>query len=201
MYPPGPSSHPLPDPNASATDAEKLAELRYNTNFRSVTRNDPAVQALLDTSVYSVIYQYDEQTEAWEKQKQEGPMFVVKRCVGVFLFASGWGMRRMGGKKEGDKGTDPRNKDPVYALFMLNRQAVKNVTLPLIPGEIKCSIVDPSTLQVARRGESTFDPKLKRKGVEDRGSYQRSAGEYGSVKAQKPWRGSKLLSSGAPSHY
>ena len=49
---------------------------------------------------------------------------------------------------------DGRDKAPEYALYMLNRQAVKNVTMPLIPGEMKASIVDPTTLQVARRGES-----------------------------------------------
>jgi hypothetical protein len=37
---------------------------------------------------------------------------------------------------------------------MLNRQTVRNVTIPLIPGEMKLTVVDTSTLQVARRGES-----------------------------------------------
>lgn len=37
---------------------------------------------------------------------------------------------------------------------MLNRQAVKNVTIPLVPGEMKATVIDASMLQVARRGES-----------------------------------------------
>lgn len=47
-----------------------------------------------------------------------------------------------------------RDKAPEYALFMLNRQTVKNVLIPLVPGEMKLTVVDASTLQVARRGES-----------------------------------------------
>lgn len=47
-----------------------------------------------------------------------------------------------------------REKSPEYALFMLNRQTVRNVTIPLVPGEMKLTVVDTSTLQVARRGES-----------------------------------------------
>lgn len=47
-----------------------------------------------------------------------------------------------------------RDKSPEYALYMLNRQTVKNVTLPLVPGEMKVTVVDAATLQVARRGES-----------------------------------------------
>lgn len=49
---------------------------------------------------------------------------------------------------------DARDKSPEYALYMLNRQTVKNITLPLVPGEMKLTVVDASTLQVARRGES-----------------------------------------------
>ena len=61
-------------------------DFRKQTNFRSVTRNDPAVLEILETSVYSVIYQYDETAGEWEKQKQEGPLFVVRRC-GTFFTA------------------------------------------------------------------------------------------------------------------
>lgn len=39
---------------------------------------------------------------------------------------------------------------------MLNRQAVKNVTIPLVPGEMKATVIDASMLQVARRGESEY---------------------------------------------
>lgn len=65
--------HPADDPS--------LAEFRHSTNLRSVTRVDPLILEIIDTSVYSVIYQYDEGAASWEKQKQEGPMFVVRRCV------------------------------------------------------------------------------------------------------------------------
>lgn len=37
---------------------------------------------------------------------------------------------------------------------MLNRQTVKNVTIPLIKGEMKAKDVGEGMLQVARRGES-----------------------------------------------
>ena len=71
---PGPSSRTTPED-------ERLAEFRNTTNFRSVTRNDPSIVDILGTSVHSVIYHYDEVAEGWEKQKQEGPMFVVQRWV------------------------------------------------------------------------------------------------------------------------
>ena len=57
-----------------------------------------------------------------------------------------------------------RNKSPEYALYMLNRQTVKNVFMPLVPGEMKLSVVDASTLQVARRGESEQVVLLRVKG-------------------------------------
>ncbi|ORX33937.1 hypothetical protein BD324DRAFT_637747 [Kockovaella imperatae] len=119
-------SGPQAASSSSSTPQEdqRVIDFRNATNFRSVTRNDPTVEEILETSVYSVIYQYDEVAGEWEKQKQEGPLFVVKR-----------------------------SKAPEYALFMLNRQTVKNVLIPLVPGEIKCTVVDSSTLQVARRGE------------------------------------------------
>lgn len=140
MYPhSGPSS--TPHRPSSAAEEERIALFKQNTNFRSVTRNDPSVIEILETSVYSVIYLYDEAAGAWEKQKQEGPLFIVRRSVHELR-----GRRR----------TYNRDKAPEYALYMLNRQAVKNVTMPLIPGEMKASVVDPTTLQVARRGESAF---------------------------------------------
>ncbi|KAL1411667.1 hypothetical protein Q8F55_002632 [Vanrija albida] len=62
--------------------------------------------------------------DRWIKQKQEGSMFVVRRT-----------------------------KAPEYALFLLNRAAIKNVTIPLVPGEMKAKVIDASMLQVSRRGE------------------------------------------------
>lgn len=49
---------------------------------------------------------------------------------------------------------EPRDKAPEYALYMLNRQAIKNITIPLVPGEMKATIGDATTLHLARRGES-----------------------------------------------
>lgn len=49
-----------------------------------------------------------------------------------------------------------RDKSPFYAIYMLNRQTVKNVTIALIPGEIKVTVVKEDMLQIARRGESAF---------------------------------------------
>lgn len=76
--------------------------------------------------MYSVIYHYDERSDKWEKQKQEGPLFVVKR-----------------------------EKSPEYLLYMLNRQTVKNPAIPLVPGEMKLTTLDDGMLQVARRGDKT----------------------------------------------
>ncbi|WVF69741.1 hypothetical protein IAT40_004520 [Kwoniella sp. CBS 6097] len=94
------------------------------TNLRSVRRADPNVKSILQTSVYSVVYHYDEPSGKWEKQKQEGPLFVVQR-----------------------------EKSPEWSLYMLNRQAVKNPAIALVPGEMKMTVIDQTMLQVARRGE------------------------------------------------
>ncbi|ODO07908.1 hypothetical protein I350_03489 [Cryptococcus amylolentus CBS 6273] len=109
-----------------STDEERLIEFRNATNFRSVKRADPSISAILETSVYSVVYHYDERSERWEKQKMEGPLFVVRR-----------------------------DKTPEYQLYMLNRQTVKNPAIPLLPGEMKMTVIDDGMLQVARRGEKT----------------------------------------------
>nr|ODN93687.1 hypothetical protein L204_04871 [Cryptococcus depauperatus CBS 7855] len=113
--------------STSSTTDEHFIEFRDKTNFRSVKRADRSVSAILETSVYSVIYHYNEASSGWEKQKQEGPLFVVKRQVG--------------------------EKSPEYMLYMLNRQTVKNPAIPLVPGEMKMTVVDAGMLQVARRGE------------------------------------------------
>jgi len=63
----------------SLEEDQRLLDFRNTANFRSVTRNDPSIIEIIDTSVYSVVYHYDEAAGAWEKQKQEGPLFVVRR--------------------------------------------------------------------------------------------------------------------------
>ena len=79
---------------------------------------------------------------------------------------------------------DPRDKAPEYALYMLNRQAVKNVTMPLVPGEMKLTVVDTSTLQVARRGESAWSSQVLYSRADD----QRSGGGYGLARVQRSSR-------------
>ena len=128
---------PLPLPG----EEQRLLDFRNATNFRSMTRNDPFIIKLIETSVYSVIYHYDESAGSWAKQKQEGPLFIVQRSVD-------WDQSDISLKDL------RRDKSPEFALYMLNRQTVKNVTLPLVPGEMKLTVVDASTLQVAQRGES-----------------------------------------------
>jgi hypothetical protein len=56
-----------------------ISSVRNATNLRTVSRNDPAVTEILDTSTYSVIYHYDADAAKWQKQKQEGSLFVVRR--------------------------------------------------------------------------------------------------------------------------
>lgn len=65
--------------NPSDQDAALLS-FRQAANFRSVTRNDPSVTEIIETSVYSTIYHYDDQGN-WEKQKMEGSTFIVHRYV------------------------------------------------------------------------------------------------------------------------
>jgi hypothetical protein len=66
-----------------AQDAALLS-FRQAANFRSVTRNDPSVTDIIETSVYSTIYHYDDQGD-WEKQKMEGSTFIVHRYVTLSL--------------------------------------------------------------------------------------------------------------------
>jgi hypothetical protein len=69
-----------PRAGGSPSPAE-ISNLRNATNLRTVSRNDPGVAEILDTSTYSVIYHYDEVAGKWAKQKQEGSIFVVRRWV------------------------------------------------------------------------------------------------------------------------
>jgi hypothetical protein len=62
-------------------ETARLLAHRNTTNLRTISRNDPAVVQILETSVYSVLYQYDEDEGIWIKQKQEGPLFVIRRYV------------------------------------------------------------------------------------------------------------------------
>ena len=48
-----------------------------------------------------------------------------------------------------------RNKEPEYALYMLNRATIKNVLWPLIPNEMRVTPTVDDMLIVERRGEGT----------------------------------------------
>ncbi|KAK4687779.1 hypothetical protein P7C73_g2331, partial [Tremellales sp. Uapishka_1] len=117
-------------PISSPADDERLRSLRRETNLRSVSRNDPSVKDIIETSVYSTIYHYEEASNKWVKQKMEGSLFIVRR-----------------------------DKAPEYALFMLNRQTVKNPIIPLVPGEMKLTVVDKNMLQVSRRKQRHEEQK------------------------------------------
>lgn len=56
---------------------EELANVRSAANFKIVQRNDPALAEILDTTAYAVIYHWGD--GKWEKQKQEGSLFVIRR--------------------------------------------------------------------------------------------------------------------------
>lgn len=68
-----------PSQEASGPAGSDIASVRNATNWRTVQRLVPDLTEILDTSTYSVIYHYDEAGGKWEKQKQEGPLFVVRR--------------------------------------------------------------------------------------------------------------------------
>ena len=49
-----------------------------------------------------------------------------------------------------------RNKEPEYALYMLNRATIKNVLWPLIPNEMRVTPTVDDMLIVERRGEGAY---------------------------------------------
>jgi hypothetical protein len=53
----------------------------------------------------------------------------------------------------GDMRLMVRNKEPEYALYMLNRATIKNVLWPLIPNEMRVTPTVDDMLIVERRGE------------------------------------------------
>jgi len=57
------------------------AQLAYRdqVNWRSVTRADPSVQQIINTCTFSSVFIFDKVQDEWVKQKQEGPLFLVKR--------------------------------------------------------------------------------------------------------------------------
>jgi frataxin-like iron-binding protein CyaY len=68
-----------PPTRSPAMGSPATTEIRNATNLRTVVRNDPAAAEILATSTYSVIYHYNADLGKWEKQKQEGSLFIVRR--------------------------------------------------------------------------------------------------------------------------
>ena len=66
--------------NISPEERELLA-YRDSVNWRSVTRADPAVVQIINTCTFATVYIFDTGRDEWVKQKQEGPLFLVKRLV------------------------------------------------------------------------------------------------------------------------
>lgn len=64
-------------PKGKGKDKEELASVRSAANFRTVQRNEPSLSEIIDTAAYAVIYHWGD--GKWEKQKQEGSLFVIKR--------------------------------------------------------------------------------------------------------------------------
>lgn len=71
------------------TTMDPFAAQRNQANLRSIARSDPAVQEILETSVYSTIYHFTTPENGgegeWVKQKAEGPTFIVRRYVVSYL--------------------------------------------------------------------------------------------------------------------
>lgn len=60
---------------------EEQAQIAYRdqVNWRSVTRADPSVQQILNTCTFCSVFIFDKVADEWVKQKQEGPLFLVRR--------------------------------------------------------------------------------------------------------------------------
>ena len=62
---------------------EDFLDYRQAVNLKSIRRADSSVTDILVTSSYAVIYHYEPEKDSWEKVKQEGPLFVVRRYVDI----------------------------------------------------------------------------------------------------------------------
>lgn len=69
----------LPRSTGSPAGNTDSVKLRNATNLRIISRNDPAVNDIVETSTYAVVYHYDTDAGKWVKQKQEGTLFVLSR--------------------------------------------------------------------------------------------------------------------------
>lgn len=57
----------------------------YDFNLRSMQRTDPSIVEILESAAYGTIYHYrilgSAQEPEWVKERKEGPIFIVRRCV------------------------------------------------------------------------------------------------------------------------
>ena len=58
---------------------DEFLDYRASINLKSIRRADPAAQEILLTSSYAVIYHFEPDKGTWDKVKQEGPLFVIRR--------------------------------------------------------------------------------------------------------------------------
>lgn len=72
---------PPPSRLMFAPEQTDLLAYRDSVNWRSVTRADPSVQQIINTCTFSTVYIFDTGRDEWVKQKQEGPLFLVRRSV------------------------------------------------------------------------------------------------------------------------
>lgn len=111
-------------------DETLYAAERARANLASLRRNDPSIQSITESTTHCTLHQWNEQTERWDKLKQEGAVFVVRRD-----------------RRDGVGATED-------AVFLLNRSGTKNWALPLEPGEMKVMLDEEGeSLTIARRGD------------------------------------------------
>ena len=58
-------------------ETDKAAQLEYNLGV--LQRRDAAITKVLDMAGHVVLYQFNEDTQAWDRKNVEGALFVVGR--------------------------------------------------------------------------------------------------------------------------
>ncbi|KAI7821957.1 hypothetical protein BC939DRAFT_398301 [Gamsiella multidivaricata] len=76
---------------------------RKAVNLSVLQRHDPHISDILDSSSHVVVYQFDEDSQAWTKKGVEGTMFVFKS----------------------------RSSVPSYGFFIMNRLGLDNLMADL----------------------------------------------------------------------
>eukprot|EP01117_Protostelium_nocturnum_P004624 TRINITY_DN1678_c0_g1_i1.p1 TRINITY_DN1678_c0_g1~~TRINITY_DN1678_c0_g1_i1.p1 ORF type:complete len:278 (-),score=104.63 TRINITY_DN1678_c0_g1_i1:48-881(-) len=102
-------------------DAAALAKLQLN--LPSLQRIDPYVAQVLDSAAHVTLYNYQLQSQNWEKKEVEGSLFVVRRSC-----------------------------EPFHAFIVLNRLSTNNM-IEEISHEIEIQISEPYLLYRNKSGE------------------------------------------------